>query len=241
MAEGGRILATVLQELRKEVRPGITTKALDRTAFDLIRGAGCKSAFLGYQPNGADKPYSATLCASVNDGVVHGLPSARLLEEGDVLKLDLGLIHKGWYLDSAITVPVGRVSKDIAMLIAATEEALTRGIEQAKAGATVGDIGYAVERYVKHKKFSVVEALTGHGIGHRLHEDPNVFNVGRPGRGIDLKEGMVIAIEPMVAMGSARVKQLPDDSFVTADGSLAAHFEHTIAITKSGPRILTKL
>ena len=241
MAEGGRILALVLQELRRHVRAGSTTKALDKIAFDLIRGAGCKSAFLGYQPHGADRPYPATLCASINDGVVHGLPSDRSLQEGDVLKLDLGLIHKGWYLDSAVTVPVGTVSKEVHALIAATEEALARGIEQAKAGATVGDIGHAIERYVKHKKFSVVEALTGHGIGRQLHEDPNVFNVGRPGRGIDLKEGIVIAIEPMVAMGNARVKQLPDDSFVTADGSLAAHFEHTIAITKSGPRILTKI
>jgi methionyl aminopeptidase len=240
MAEGGRRLGAVLEALRGEVRVGVTTRELDRRAEELIRMGGDAPAFKNYLPDGADRPYPATLCTSVNDGVVHGLPSDRMLEEGDVLKLDLGLLHGGLYVDAAITVPVGRVSDDAWRLVRATEAALNAGISQARAGRTLGDIGAAVQRVVERDGFSVVTALTGHGIGRELHEDPSVLNVGKPGAGDVLVAGMVIAIEPMTALGKARVKQLKDDSFVTADGSTAAHFEHTVAITKGGPRVLTR-
>jgi len=239
MAEGGRRLATVLATLRSEVRAGVTTFELDRRAEELIRAGGDVPSFLNYSPGGAKKPYPFTLCTSVNDGVVHGQPSERPLEDGDLLKLDLGLKHGGFHLDAAVTVPVGTISAEARRLAAATEEALYVGIKQARPGRTLGDIGAAVQEVVERNGFSVVTALTGHGIGRELHEDPSVLNVGKPGEGEELVAGMVIAIEPMVAFGKGAVKQLKDDSFATADGSLAAHFEHTVAITERGPKILT--
>lgn len=239
MAEAGRRLAYVLKELRKAVRPGIATNDLEKKARQLLKEVDAKSAFLNYRPYGALKPYPAALCVSVNDAVVHGLPSDYVIKGGDLVSIDMGLIHEGFYSDSAITVGAGPVSKDAARLIRATDEALSAGIKQAKPGNTLGDIGFAVSARVEKEGFAVVETLTGHGIGRELHEDPYVFNVGKKGEGEKLKPGMVIAIEPMVSMGSGRVKQLKDDSFATRDGSLAAHFEHTVAITKNGPRVLT--
>jgi methionyl aminopeptidase len=239
MAEGGRRLARVINALAAEVRPGVSTQDLDRRAAELIRAGGDTPAFLGYQPGGAERAYPYTLCASVNDSVVHGLPSARRLAEGDIVKLDLGLVHKGWYVDAAVTVPVGKISAEARKLIAVTREALARGIRAAKPKNALGDIGYAIQSYVERYGFSAVRALTGHGIGKRLHEDPHVYNVGRPGEGDELAPGMVIAIEPMINAGGCEVRQLADDSFVTKDGSLSAHFEHTVAITEKGPRILT--
>lgn len=240
MAKGGVILARVLQELKRETRVGVPTIDLDRVARKLVQEAGAKPAFLHYRPAGAKKAYPYTLCVSVNDVVVHGQPSVYKIREGDLVSLDLGLRYQGFYLDAAITVAVGDVGRRAEQLLTTTEEALALGIKAAKIGHTLGDIGAAVEKIVVKNKFSVVDGLTGHGIGESLHEDPTVFNVGRKGQGEKLTAGMVLAIEPMVAIGSGAIRQLLDESYGTADGSLAAHFEHTVAITAQGPRILTR-
>ncbi len=240
MAEGGQRLARVLRALRDAVRPGITTKSLDELAYKLIKDSGAEPAFLNYRPTGAARAYPATLCASVNDGVVHGIPSAYVIKDGDVVKLDLGLKHRGFYLDSAITVGAGKITREAKKLIDVTRDALELAIREAQPGKTLGDVGYVVQRFVEKNKFSVVRTLTGHGIGRGLHEEPPVFNFGRRGDGDKLVPGMVLAIEPMVAVGSGATRTLRDDSFVTADGSLAAHFEHTVAITEKGPKILTQ-
>ncbi len=243
MAEGGRRLAAVLDDLRAAVKPGVTTLELDRLARLRITAGGDKPSFLHYRPAGAAKAYPYTLCASVNDVVVHGQPSGYALQEGDIVKLDLGLKHRGFHLDSAITVAVGgagRVPKEVKELIAATEEALYAGVKAAKPGKRLGDVGHAIERVILKHGFSVAEGLTGHGIGEQLHEEPTVFNFGDKGTGMVLKEGMVIAIEPMAAIGGGEIVQLGDESYGTADRSWAAHFEHTVAITAKGPRILTK-
>jgi methionyl aminopeptidase len=239
MREAGRHLAGVLDVLEKSVREGISTNELDRMARTLIEKTGCKPAFLGYAPAGAHKPYPATICASLNDGVVHGLPSDKTLVSGDLLKIDIGLVHKGWYADMARTYAIGTVAPRVRELIDTTRGALDAGIAAAVAGNTLGDIGYAVQSVIEANKFTVVKGLTGHGVGRKLHEDPYVYNEGKPGIGDMLEVGMVIAIEPMVTMGKGRTRQGPDDSFVIADGSLAAHFEHTMAITANGPEILT--
>ncbi len=239
MAEAGRRLAAVIDALEKIVKPGVTTHEIDAHALELIRKGGDEPSFLGYAPAGAAKPYPATLCASVNDGVVHGLPSNRPLVEGDIVTLDLGLIHKGWHADSARTIPVGSVSERTRELIAATEEALAAGIEAAQPGMHLGDISHAIAQVAKKHKLAVVDGLGGHGIGKALHEEPYVSNVGKPGKGTRLTPGLVIAIEPMFSLGSRLIQQLPDDSFATYDGSLSAHSEHTVAITASGPVVLT--
>jgi methionyl aminopeptidase len=241
MAEGGRRLAAVLAQLRAAVHPGITTLALDRIAHDLIVKGGDMPNFLHYRPAGAKKAYPYTLCASVNNVVVHGQPSGYVLKDGDVVKLDLGLRHRGLNLDSAITVGVGSVTKLAGKLLSVTEESLYAGIGQAEVGKTLGDIGWAIERVIGKNKFSVVDGLTGHGIGRELHEEPTVFNFGERKTGMRLVEGLVIAIEPMVATGRGAIMQLPDESYGTVDGSLTAQFEHTVAITADGPRILTKI
>ena len=240
MCEAGRRLAGILDALVREVRPGVAADFFDTLARQLILEAGSKPAFLGYNPGGAGNPFPAALCVSVNDTVVHGVPSRYVLREGDILKLDIGLIYKGWYSDMAVTVGVGKISPEARRLMRATEEALEAGIREAVLGKTIGDIGFAIEEHVRKNRFSIVESLSGHGIGRDLHEDPNVFNFGKRGGGQKLKEGMVLAIEPMVAMGSGKVRVLPDDSYVTADGSPAAHFERTIAVTVNGPRMLTQ-
>jgi methionyl aminopeptidase len=249
MAAGGKRLAEVLHALEREVAVGMTTKHLDRVAYQMIHKLGAKPAFLHYFPAGARREYPYTLCSSVNDVVVHGQPSDYALADGDLIKLDLGLIYKGLYLDSAVTVAVGE-AKNVAAgreahkLIATTQEALAAGIAEAQLGNTIGDIGAAIEAVVRRAKFSVAEGLIGHGIGRELHEDPAVFNFGKRGSGEPLEEGMTIAIEPMVIASSAKnggatvVRR--DDSYASRDGSLTAHFEHTVAITADGPRILTK-
>jgi methionyl aminopeptidase len=244
MAEGGRRLAAVLEELGAAVRPGMTTLELDRLARKRIEAGGDKPSFLHYRPGGAAKAYPFTLCTSVNDVIVHGQPSGYALQEGDIIKLDLGLRHEGLHVDSAITVPVGgerAVPKEVRALLETTKEALYAGIKVAKAGKRLGDIGHAIGKVVHKNKFSVADGLTGHGIGEHLHEDPTVYNFGDKGTGAVLKEGMVIAIEPMVAIGASAIRQLGDESWGTADRSWAAHFEHTVAITAKGPRILTVL
>ncbi|TSC82020.1 MAG: methionyl aminopeptidase [Parcubacteria group bacterium Gr01-1014_20] len=243
MAEGGRILATVLKRVRTETKVGVTTKHLDSLSRELIKESGALPAFLGYRSTGSKKPFPATLCVSINEVVVHGQPSKMEIKDGDIVKLDLGLRYRGFYLDSAITVPVGKVPAGASKLISVTKKALDLAIQEAKPGKTLGHIGHAVQSYVEKNEFSVVRSLTGHGIGRGLHEDPSVFNFGKPGTGDEIVVGMVLAIEPMVAMShppeGGRIKQLSDDSFAIADGSLSAHFEHTVAVTRYGPRILT--
>lgn len=234
MAEGGKILATVLKEIAKMVKPGITTLELDRAAEALILKYGAKPAFKGYQKF----PYS--LCASVNENIVHGYPSDKLLKEGDIVGLDLGVLYKGYNTDSAITVPVGDISFEAKRLLKVTEKALRLGIKKVRAGITTEDIGNTIQRFVEDQGFGVVRDLYGHGIGKKVHEEPLVPNFGKRHEGIELKEGMVICIEPMVTAGNYEMKRSDDGyGYATRDGSLSAHFEHTIAITKDGARILT--
>jgi methionyl aminopeptidase len=239
IARAGVILRHTLDLLTREVKEGVTLAALDRLAEKTIRANGGEPAFKGYRPEGASKPYPATICASVNDVVVHGVPTTYVLKKGDVLKIDCGVKINGWYSDAAVTVAIGTVPPKVKKMIQVTELALERGIQAAKAGNTIGDIGHAVGSLVKANGFFVVRGLTGHGVGTHLHEEPSVFNEGEAGAGMTLQPGMVIAIEPMVSMGTNRIEQLPDDSFATADGSLSAHFEKTIAITNDDARVLT--
>ncbi len=228
------LVADVLVALRERVQPGVTTAELDAFAEGQIRQAGGMPAFKGYHG------FPATLCISVNDEVIHGIPGPRALEPGDVASIDLGVVLDGFYGDAAITVPVGAITDDAADLLRVTEEALYVGIEQARVGNRVSDIGHAVQRHVEANGFSVVREFVGHGVGTSLHEEPQVPNYGPAGRGPRLAEGMTLAIEPMVAMGRAAVKVLEDGwTAVTKDGSLAAHFEHTVGITGAGPVILT--
>ena len=240
MREGGVALARILRALREEVKPGVETRVIDLAARELVAKEGVKAGFLGYKPYGAVDAFPAALCVSVNDIVVHGLPGDYVLKEGDIVTLDMGVIYKGFYTDSAITVGVGKISKDAERLIKATRESLEEGIKRAKPGKALGDIGWAISRRVEKEKLHIVKTLTGHGIGRELHEDPYVMNFGRKRVGEKLKPGLVIAIEPMVTIGDERVVQGKDDSFRTADGSLSAHFEHTVAITEKGPIVLTE-
>ncbi|MFH1694736.1 MAG: type I methionyl aminopeptidase, partial [Patescibacteria group bacterium] len=196
-------------------------------------------AFLGYRPDGVKEAYPFALCASVNNVIVHGQPYNYELKSGDLLKLDLGVDWKGGISDSAITVLIGKVSKEKKELAKITKDALLAGIKASRGGNTIGDIGHAIKEVVVKNHGFVVDGLTGHGVGEKLHEEPSVFNFGTPGEGMKLRPGMVLALEPMVSMGTSRIKQLPDDSFATADGSDSAHFEHTILITEGKPEILT--
>ncbi len=235
MREAGRLVGEVLTELAAHVAPGISTADLDAAAEKRIVGAGAVPAFKGYHG------YPATICASINEEVIHGIPSARrVLNEGDIISIDVGAALDGYYGDSAITLPVGPVSEDAARLLRATEEALYKAIEVVRPGARVSDIGHAVQSHVEAFGFSVVREFVGHGIGQKMHEEPQVPNYGEPGRGPRLAEGMVLAIEPMVNAGRPAVKVLSDGwTAVTRDGSLSAHFEHTVAVTADGPWILT--
>jgi methionyl aminopeptidase len=235
MREAGRLVGEVLTELAALVTPGITTSELDTVAEKRIAAAGATPAFKGYHG------YPATICASINEEVIHGIPSGRrVLNEGDIISIDVGAVLEGYFGDSAITLPVGQVSEDAARLLRATEESLYKAIEVVKPGARVSDIGHAVQRHVEASGFSVVREFVGHGIGQKMHEEPQVPNYGEPGRGPRLAEGMVLAIEPMVNAGKPAVKVLADGwTAVTRDGSLSAHFEHTVAVTADGPWILT--
>jgi methionyl aminopeptidase len=228
------VVHDVLEELARAVAPGVTTAELDRLAADATRARGAAPAFLGYHG------YPAALCISVNDEVVHGIPSSRTLREGDLVGLDFGVVLDGWFGDAARTVPVGAPSEGAVRLMAAARDALAAGIAAARPGGRVGDIGAAVQALVESRGFSVVRDFVGHGIGRRLHEPPHVPNFGRAGTGETLRPGMVLAIEPMVNAGAADVEVLDDGwTAVTADGSLSAHFEHTVAVTEKGPDILT--
>lgn len=235
MREASALVAEVLAELAAMVAPGVTSLDLDAAAERMVRDAGAEPAFKGY------RGYPNTLCASVNDQVIHGIPSKRPLVEGDIISLDMGVKMKGYYGDSAITVPVGRVSEVAERLLRVTEESLEKGIEQVRVGGRVSDIGHAIQKHVEAHGFSVVREFVGHGIGASLHEEPQIANYGEPGRGPRLAEGMTLAIEPMVNVGKPGVKLLSDGwTAVTRDGSLSAHFEHTVAVTKDGPLVLTR-
>lgn len=235
MKESGRVLARTLRLVAAEIRPGVTPKHLDQLADRLIREEGGIPSFLGY------RGYPAATCISVNEVVVHGIPDETPLKEGDIISLDFGVVKDGWHADSAWTFAVGEISKDAQRLMNVTKEALMQGIAKARPGNTVGDIGAAVQRYVERNGYSVVRDLVGHGIGENLHDEPhNVPMYGKPGTGLKLREGMTICIEPMVNMGRYEVDTLADGwTVVTRDRSLAAHFEHTVHITKNGAEILT--
>jgi methionyl aminopeptidase len=231
-----QLVARILAELRQTVAPGVTTQDLDDLAERRVREAGAEPAFKGYHG------YPATVCASVNEQVVHGIPSKRPLVSGDIVSIDMGAKLEGFYGDCAVTAPVGTVSVAATTLLRVTEEALFQGIEAVKPGARVSDIGAAVQQRVEAHGYSVVREFVGHGIGTALHEEPQVANYGPGGRGPRLSEGMVLAIEPMVNIGSAAVKVLSDGwTAVTSDGSLSAHFEHTVVVTREGTEILTLL
>ena len=235
IAEGGKILSGAIKQLEKMTKPGVTTLELDRAAEAFILSAGAKPAFKGYD----GFPYS--LCASVNENIVHGFPSNYVLKDGDLLKLDLGVLYKGFNTDMAITVAVGSVSFEAKRLVSVTKKSLRLGIKKAKIGNTIGDIGNTIQRFVEDQGFSVVRDLCGHGIGKSVHEDPRVPNFGKRGNGEKLVEGMVICIEPMVTAGDYALRKSDDGyGYATKDNSLSAHFEHTIAITAKGPRILTE-
>src|SRR6266576_1468237 len=240
MRRANVIVAEVLQELKKRVAPGVTTLELDAIAEEFTLKKNAIPAFKGY--NVAGRIYPRCLCASVNDEIVHGIPSNRALREGDIIGLDYGVIYEGFYGDSAITVGVGKVSEEAQRLMDVTEQSLYRGIEELVDGKRLGDLGAVVQRIAESAGYSVVRAFVGHGIGKKLHEEPPVPNYGEPDRGLRLKEGMVLAIEPMVNAGSYEV-EIKEDGWtaVTKDGSLAAHFEHSVAITQSGPYILSQL
>jgi methionyl aminopeptidase len=239
LAEGGKLLAEVLQVVVEGVKPGVTTEELDRLAESLILSHGGKPSFKGYAAFGAP-PYPATLCTSVNEEVVHGIPSKKVLKEGDIIGLDIGMIYKGLYTDMAVTVPVGTIDPESQKLIEVTKKSLDIAIAQVKAGAYVGDIGAAVQEYLEGQSFGVVRDLVGHGVGYEVHEDPQIPNFGKKGTGIKLQEDMVIALEPMATAGNWKVVLAPDQwTWVTKDGSRAAHFEHTLVVTKDGARVLT--
>jgi methionyl aminopeptidase len=266
MAEGGEILAKIMKELEKKVRPGITTNELDRLAESLILKSGGKCSFKGYKDSDGYSaiPYPACLCTSINEEIVHAIPSERILKEGDIISLDLGIFYKGFHTDMAITVPVGKISFETQRLIRVTKKALELAIKKVKPGNTFGDISNTIQRYVEsparaelgHRGFNVIRDLCGHGIGKELHEDPQILNYGKRHTGEEIKEGMVFCIEPMVSMGDCRldgksrrasplaghIKRKKDGfGYQTADGSLSAHFEHTIAVTKDGCKVLTGL
>ena len=243
LREGGRRLARILETLAGEVRPGMTTKEIDERALTLIREGGDTPSFLGYTPEGARQPYPASLCVSVNDEVVHGIPneSVKVLKEGDIVGLDLGLTHNGVIVDAAVTVSVGEVDEESKKLMRATEAALAAGIAAAKTGNHIGDISHAIQEEIESAGFKVVRDLGGHGVGESVHEEPFIPNFGRPGTGPELVMGMVLALEPISSAGKAAVTLAPDGyTYRTKDGSRSAHFEHTILIEKGGARIITK-
>jgi methionyl aminopeptidase len=237
MAEGGRILGATVAMLEREVRPGMSTADLDALAEDFIRGHdGAVPAFKGLYG------FPGSVCTSINSEIVHGIPSRkRVLREGDIVSIDVGVGYRGYFTDSAVTVPVGRVDAEAERLLAVTRSSLDAGIAAARPGAHIGDIGAAVQAVVERAGFSVVRDLVGHGIGAEFHEEPQVPNYGKPKRGVKLVPGLTLAIEPMVNAGGPATRTLPDKwTIVTVDGSRSAHFEHTIAITEHGPRVLTR-
>lgn len=244
LREGGKKLAAIREELARSVKVGMSAQELEDLAKKLFAASGGEPSFLNYRTKKSEKPFSARVCISVNDAVVHGLPSKdTVFKEGNIIGIDVGLKYKGLFTDTAITVPVGKVSKEAQLLLAATEKALAVGIAAVRAGATVGDIGFAIEQYIKSAgNFGIVRTLAGHGVGYAVHEEPHIPNFGKRGEDAVLKTGMVIAIEPMLTLGGEALS-LDSDGFTfrTKDGSLSAHFEHTMAVTEKGAEILTSL
>lgn len=236
MRQGGQIAARILNELAESVKPGITTADIENLAQKLIADAGVKASFQGFHG------YPAATCVSINDEVVHGIPSKnRLINEGDILGIDLGIFYEGFHTDTAVTVAVGNIDEKSRKLMQATEKSLYEGIKQAKIGHHLGDISNAVQKVLDTASLGIIKDLTGHGVGKNLQESPAIPNYGKPGTGPELKEGMVLAIEPMATLGDYRVDVLSDGwTIATRDGSRSAHYEHTVAITKNGPEILTK-
>ena len=243
LREGGKRLAQILNKVKDKVRPGVSTKELDIYAEKLIREGGDSPAFLNYRPEGAKYPYPASLCVSVNDEVVHGIPNTdRILKEGDIVGIDCGLKHKNLFTDMAITVSVGEIDAEAKKLLKITREALEKGVSAARAGNRVGDVSHAIESFVRPYKYGIVEVLSGHGVGRSIHEDPYVPNFGKPGTGPKIVLGMVIAIEPMLNQGTKNVILQSDGyTFRTADNKKSAHFEHTVLISEAGPEILTMI
>lgn len=240
MRRAGQIVAEVLERLQAEVKPGITTLELDRIAEEMTRKRGAVPAFKGYRVG--NRIFPASLCVSINEEVVHGVPSTRALAEGDIVGLDFGVVIDGYYGDAAVTVPVGKVSAEAEHLLWATRESLWQGIRTVKVGSRLGDLSHAIQNYAEGAGLSVVREFVGHGIGRALHEEPQVPNFGEPGRGRLLREGMVLAIEPMLNLGEPGVMVKEDGwTAVTRDGSLSAHFEHSVAVTVDGPVVLTQL
>ncbi|MEK7066242.1 MAG: type I methionyl aminopeptidase [Patescibacteria group bacterium] len=240
LREGGKRLSKVLYEVARRVKSGMTKLEIDRLAEDLIIKGGDIPAFKNYKPEGAKVAFPAVLCISVNDEIVHGIPNDYKLKEGDIVGLDLGVKHEGMFTDMAVTVGIGEVSKEAKKLMEVTSQALELGILSAKGGAYTGDIGYAIESFVNAYGYGIVRDLSGHGVGHEIHEEPFVPNYGRRGSGVKLKPGMVIAIEPMINIGGDEIALCSDKfTYKTRDGSLSAHFEKTILITEGAPEILT--
>jgi methionyl aminopeptidase len=234
MAAAGRIQARCLQMLRSKCRPGVTTAELDQAAHRFIISQGAEPSFLGY------RGFPGSICASPNSMVVHGIPGSYELRRGDLLSIDVGVTRDGWVADAALTVPIGEVSEVAQRLIESTEAALHQGAAKARPGNHLGDVSHAIQRRVEGDGMSIIRSLVGHGVGHEMHEDPQIPNYGEPGRGLELEPGMVLAIEPMVNAGGPDVRVGEDNWAVySADGSLAAHFEFTVAVTEDGPRILT--
>ena len=236
----GKILANVASQIKEVIAVGVSLKELDKLTKRLIEKAGAEPTFLGYHPYGAENPFPASICASLNSVVVHGVPTDYRLRSGDILKLDFGVTYQDYIADAAFTVGVGKISEPAQRLMEVTQHALQVGIKECRSGKTLGDIGWAINHYVAKHGFSVVKGLSGHGVGIELHEDPPVFNEGQKNTGLKLKPGMVLALEPMVSAGDPYILQLPDGSYATRDKSLAAHFEHTVLITTKDPEVLTK-
>ena len=241
LREGGKRLAHVLSIVIEKTGPGVSLETLDFLAENLIRKAGGKPAFKGYTPSAASEPYPNTLCTSLNNVAVHERPTTYKLQEGDLISIDIGMIYRGLITDMAITLGIGNITKRARTLIETSRIALEKGIQVSQPGNTLGDIGFTIERCVEREKFKVLKELTGHGVGFELHEEPYVYNFGKPHTGMKLEPGLVIAIEPIIAESTEHIIQRPDESFATSNGSLAAHFEHTIAITEGEPIVLTAL
>lgn len=236
MRDSGKVTAQTFEELGKAIKPGVTTKELDQIAEDFLAKVGAIPAFKGYQG------FPACICSSINEQVVHGIPGLRKLENGDIISIDFGAVINGYFSDSAVTFPVGDISEKARKLIEVTKKSLEKGIEKAVVGNRLSDISHNIQTYVEENDLSVVRDYVGHGIGTNMHEEPQVPNFGKPGRGPRLSKGMTLAIEPMVNAGTYEVETLEDDWTVkTLDSSLSAHFEHTVAITDEGPKILTKI
>lgn len=244
LREGGYRLAEIIKAVSESAKPGVSSVELNNLAEKMATDGGDKPAFLNYKPYSAKRPYPASLCVSVNDEIVHGIPNEdeKILKEGDIVSLDMGLIHKGLITDMAVTVPVGKIDDSAQKLIEVCRESLMKGIEAANGGKNVGDISFAIERHIRPFGYGIVRELAGHGVGYKVHEDPYVPNYGSRGSGERLKPGMVLAIEPMVNAGTEKIILDKDGyTYRTADGKKSAHFEHTILITKKEAEILTKL